>query len=89
MFVGAASETAKFPIKWQKADGLAHKKCQATKKTLLSDFAAAYLWQDVPTNLKQNSSQITNKFLPIRQASNEGTPASISCYVLPPILINL
>ena len=35
MFVGAASETAKFPIKWNKADGLAHKKCQATKKNTI------------------------------------------------------
>ena len=78
-----------FPPNGKKLMAWLIKNAKQLKKTLLSDFAAAYLWQDVPTNLKQNSSQITNKFLPIRQASNEGTPASISCYVLPPILINL
>ena len=35
MFVEAASQMAKFPIKWKKADGLAHKKCQATKKNTI------------------------------------------------------
>ena len=44
-------ESGKLPIEWKKANvvPVRKKKRQTTKKKILSDFVAAYLWQDIRT----------------------------------------
>ena len=84
-------ESGKFPIKWKKANIFQFIKSNKELKESYSLTLLLLISGKILGRLIYNKmfSSITNYFLLISQASNQGTPTSINCYVLLTIFINL